>query len=58
VYQITEANEIFPKIEWTYTDDAFKAYAPDSDNKRYHEAGYDAFITGVTYIKSWKLMDP
>ncbi len=40
---ILVANEIFPKIEWIYTDEAFKGYAPDNDNIRYHEAGNQAF---------------
>lgn len=39
-------------------DQKFKAYEPGNlENPRYHEAGYDAFLTGVIYAKMFFMLD-
>ena len=39
-------------------EDKFKAYEPGNlENPRYHEAGYDAFLTGVIYAKMFFMLD-
>jgi len=56
VYDLTQTNEAFPKINFKYSEDKFSSYSPDQDNKRLHEAGYDAFITGQVFIQAFALM--
>lgn len=54
--ELAEENKLFPKIKWIYTDDKYKSYSPDADNIRYHEAGYDALITGQVFLKAFPLL--
>jgi len=50
VYDLTQTNEAFPKINFKYSEDKFSSYSPDQDNKRLHEAGSIAFKIGKVFL--------
>ena len=51
-YKVCDENEAFKKVKWTFTEDKYKSYDESNENRKFHEAGYDAFVTGQIYIKS------
>ena len=55
--KITEEDEDFKEVKWIYTDPLYESYAPENENRRLHEAGYDAMLTGQTFIKAMQLLD-
>lgn len=41
-FKICDENEAFKKVKWTYTEDKYKSYDVSNENRKFHEAGYDA----------------
>lgn len=37
--------------------DEFKAYEVGNENARYHEAGYDAYLTGFVFLKMFYALE-
>ena len=52
VYHQSETNEKFKEVEWIFTEDIFKSYSSEDGQNKEHEAGYDALLTGKTFIKA------
>ena len=56
VHNLVQTSKEFPEIKFTFADEKFASYVKEGENKRYHEAGYDALITGHIFLKSFPLM--